>query len=60
MLPWASASCSNTWAPPACTPGRAHDLPQAHAAAAALLEYAQHTQGRPLTHIHSVQGAARR
>ena len=34
---------------------QAHDLPQAHAAAAALLEYAQHTQGRPLTHIHSVQ-----
>ena len=22
MLPWASANCSNTWAPPACTPGR--------------------------------------
>ncbi|MDD2878833.1 MAG: DNA mismatch repair protein MutS [Rhodoferax sp.] len=33
----------------------AQDLPQAHAAAAALLAYAQHTQGRPLTHIHSVR-----
>jgi DNA mismatch repair protein MutS len=33
----------------------AHDLPQAHAAAAALLAYAEHTQGRQLTHMHSVQ-----
>ncbi len=33
----------------------AHDLPEAHAAAAALLHYAEHTQGRPLTHIHSVR-----
>ena len=33
----------------------AQDLPLAHAAAAALLGYAEHTQGRSLTHIHSVQ-----
>ena len=33
----------------------AHDLPQAHAAAAGLLAYAEHTQGRTLPHIHSVQ-----
>ena len=34
---------------------QAQDLADAHAAAAALLHYAQHTQGRPLTHLHSVQ-----
>lgn len=33
----------------------AQDLPLAHAAAAALLAYAEHTQGRSLTHISSVQ-----
>ncbi|MCL5739405.1 MAG: DNA mismatch repair protein MutS [Betaproteobacteria bacterium] len=33
----------------------AQDLAQAHAAAAALLQYAEHTQGRQLTHLHSVQ-----
>ncbi len=33
----------------------AEGLPEAHAAAAALLHYAEHTQGRPLTHLHSVQ-----
>lgn len=33
----------------------AQDLPLAHAAAAALLGYAEHTQGRSLTHIHRVQ-----
>jgi DNA mismatch repair protein MutS len=33
----------------------ATDLPQAHAAAAALLAYAEHTQGRALTHVHGVQ-----
>jgi DNA mismatch repair protein MutS len=33
----------------------AHDLGEAHAAAAALLQYAEHTQGRQLTHVHSVQ-----
>jgi DNA mismatch repair protein MutS len=33
----------------------AQDLPLAHAASAALLGYAEHTQGRTLTHIHSVQ-----
>jgi DNA mismatch repair protein MutS len=33
----------------------AQDLPLAHAASAALLAYAEHTQGRTLTHIHSVQ-----
>jgi DNA mismatch repair protein MutS len=34
---------------------QAHELPQAHAAAAALLNYAEHTQGRALTHVHSVR-----
>ena len=34
---------------------QAQDLPQAHAAAAALLQYAEHTQGRELTHVHSVR-----
>ena len=33
----------------------AQDLAQAHSAAAALLHYAEHTQGRQLTHIHSIQ-----
>jgi len=33
----------------------AQDLPQAHAAAAALLAYAEHTQGRALTHVHNVR-----
>ena len=34
---------------------QAQDLAQAHAAAAALLSYAEHTQGRALTHIHRVR-----
>lgn len=33
----------------------AQGLGEAHAAAAALLAYAEHTQGRSLTHVHSVQ-----
>ena len=33
----------------------AEDLPLAHAAGAALLSYAEHTQGRNLTHIHSIR-----
>jgi DNA mismatch repair protein MutS len=33
----------------------AQDLPLAHAAAGALLAYAEHTQGRRLTHVSSVQ-----
>ncbi len=33
----------------------AQDLPLAHAASAALLGYAEHTQGRNLTHISAVQ-----
>ena len=33
----------------------AQELGEAHAAAAALLQYAEHTQGRALTHVHSVQ-----
>ena len=35
-------------------PWNAQDVPMAHAAAAALLAYAEHTQGRALTHVHSV------
>ncbi len=33
----------------------AEDLPQAHAAAAALLAYAEHTQGRALSHVQQVR-----
>ncbi len=33
----------------------AADLPQAHAAAAALLAYAEHTQGRALSHVHNLR-----
>ena len=33
----------------------ADDLSQAHAAAAALLGFAEHTQGRALTHLHSIR-----
>ncbi len=36
-------------------PWQAQELVQAHAAVAALLGYAEHTQGRALTHIHSVR-----
>ena len=32
----------------------ADELPHAHAAAAALLAYAEHTQGRALTHVHAL------
>ncbi len=32
----------------------AQEVTQAHAAAAALLAYAEHTQGRALTHVHNV------
>ncbi|WP_313302661.1 DNA mismatch repair protein MutS [Diaphorobacter sp.] len=33
----------------------AEGLPQAHAATSALLTYAEHTQGRALTHVHNVR-----
>ncbi len=33
----------------------AQDLPEAHAAASALLAYAEHTQGRALAHVRSLQ-----
>jgi DNA mismatch repair protein MutS len=33
----------------------AQDLPLAHAAAGALLGYAEHTQGRRLSHVHSLR-----
>ncbi|MDO5624594.1 MAG: DNA mismatch repair protein MutS [Pseudomonadota bacterium] len=33
----------------------AEELPQAHAACAALLAYAEHTQGRALTHVHALR-----
>lgn len=36
-------------------PWGANELTLAHAAAAALLGYAEHTQGRALTHVHSVR-----
>jgi DNA mismatch repair protein MutS len=36
-------------------PWQAQELTLAHAAAAALLGYAEHTQGRALTHVHSVR-----
>ena len=34
---------------------QADDLPQAHAAAAAVLGFAEHTQGRALSHLHSIK-----
>ena len=34
---------------------QAQDQPQALAAAAALLAYAEHTQGRALTHVHAIR-----
>ncbi len=34
---------------------QAESVAQAHAAAAALLAYAQHTQGRPLSHVRQLQ-----
>ncbi len=37
------------------TSWNAQDLPLSHGAAAALLGYAEHTQGRSLTHLHSVR-----
>ncbi len=33
----------------------AEDMPLAHGASAALLSYAEHTQGRSLSHIHALQ-----
>ena len=33
----------------------AQEMPLAHAAAAALLAYAEHTQGRPLSHVQGIQ-----
>ncbi len=33
----------------------AQDLPEAHAAASALLDYAEHTQGRALAHVRQLQ-----
>jgi DNA mismatch repair protein MutS len=33
----------------------AQELPMAHAAASALLAYAEHTQGRPLSHVQAVR-----
>ena len=35
----------------------AQDLPQAHAAASALLDFAEHTQGRALAHVRQLQVA---
>ena len=35
----------------------AQDLPEAHAAASALLDYAEHTQGRALAHVRQLQVA---
>lgn len=34
---------------------QADNLPQAHAASAALLGYAEHTQGRALSHLHTLR-----
>lgn len=34
---------------------QADDLPQAHAAAAALLTFAEHTQGRALSHVQTIR-----
>jgi DNA mismatch repair protein MutS len=47
LLEALQAASLSTW--------NAQELMQAHAACAALLGYAEHTQGRTLTHINSVQ-----
>jgi DNA mismatch repair protein MutS len=47
LLDALGAASLSTW--------NAQDLPQAHAACAALLGYAEHTQGRALSHISGVQ-----
>lgn len=46
LLAHLQAASLNAW--------NAQDVVQAHAAAAALLAYAEHTQGRALTHVHGV------
>ena len=46
LLEHLQAASLNAW--------NAQDVLQAHAAAAALLAYAEHTQGRALTHVHGV------
>jgi len=46
LLEHLQAASLNAW--------NAQDVVQAHAAAAALLAYAEHTQGRALTHVHGV------
>jgi DNA mismatch repair protein MutS len=46
LLAHLQAASLNAW--------NAQDVVQAHAAAAALLTYAEHTQGRALTHVHGV------
>ena len=40
---------------PNLTAWQADDIPQAHAAAASLLAYAEHTQGRAMTQLHGLQ-----
>lgn len=47
LLEQLGAASLNAW--------EAQDLAHAHAASAALLSYAEHTQGRALTHIHAVR-----
>ncbi len=51
---WATANCWSCSAAAACSLGGARPA-LAHAASAALLSYAEHTQGRNLPHIHSLQ-----
>ena len=51
MAASASASCWNRWAAPTWPAWNAESLANAHAAAAALLGYAEHTQGRALAHV---------
>jgi len=46
LLAHLQAASLNAW--------NAQDVVQAHAAAAALLTYAEHTQGRALAHVHGV------
>jgi len=46
LLEHLQAASLNAW--------NAQDVVQAHAAAAALLAYAEHTQGRALSHVHGV------
>ena len=57
---WASASCCEQMGSSSLAAWGAEALANAHAAAAALLGYAEHTQGRALSHVQRLAVRARR